>query len=100
MLESARVTACDEMYVAQVDGRIIAAVTLATAGLYPDTRPTMATLFVSQAHHRQGVGRLLCEFAIRRFIELDKIPVYVEVTTGGMKSLIARLPDDLRASLD
>jgi GNAT superfamily N-acetyltransferase len=100
MLHSSRVYACDEMYVAVHDGRIVAGVTLATNGLDGRNLPTLSTIFTSQECHRQGVGRQLCEFAIRRFMELGKTPVYVEVTSKGMRALVAGLSDELKQALN
>jgi len=95
MLEWERVQACDEMYVAEIEGRIVGAVTLATNWRVP----TLATLYVSQDCQRSGIGTQLCTDAIRRFVELGKTPVYVDATTNGMKSLILKLPEDLQSHL-
>jgi GNAT superfamily N-acetyltransferase len=95
MLDWERVQACDEMHVAEIDGRIVGAVTLATNWRVP----TLATLYVSRDCQRLGIGTQLCTDAIRRFVELGKTPIYVDATTKGMKTLILNLPEDLKSHL-
>ena len=99
MLGWDRIVPCDELFVAVNDGRIVAAVTLASDGIDGSKMSTLATLFTLPECHHQGVGHRLCEFAIRRFIEVGKVPIHCDATTQGMKATINGLPDELRLHL-
>src|SRR5690606_9365146 len=91
LFDTQRLSACDECYVAEVDGQIAGAVTLAYAAA---NGPTLDTLFVWDDQQNKGIGASLCEKATQRLIEAGKTPIYCEVNTRGMHRLIKRLPPE------
>lgn len=94
LLGSDRVDACDEYFVAEIDGQIVGAVTLAFEAI---NGPTLETLYVWRDLQRRGIGPALCETAARRFTEVGKTPIACEVENAAMHKAIQKLPNDLQA---
>lgn len=85
--------------VAEHDGTIIGAVTLA---FHDSDRPepgTLDTLYVVPEHRGNGVGTRLCELAVRSFVETRAIPAACHATTEAMVRTIERLPSELKKHL-
>jgi GNAT superfamily N-acetyltransferase len=99
LMDTDRLKKCDVLFVAEYSGTIAGVVALASDGCDGSTGPTLATLFTLPEFQRRGVGRSLCEFGIRRFLELGNTPIACDVTTHAMHSTIRRLPVDLQAHL-
>jgi N-acetylglutamate synthase-like GNAT family acetyltransferase len=70
LLDPGRLSECDEFFVAECDGEIIGAVTL--AGLKNKRLPTLDALYVVPTHRGRRVGPRLCETALLRFKETQK----------------------------
>jgi GNAT superfamily N-acetyltransferase len=97
LLDSVRLPLCDEFVVADCNGDIVEMVTL--AGLRNRRPPTLDALYVVPSYRGRGVGSRLCQMAIQRFKEAEKIPVFCDVTTRNMHRTIESLPSELKALL-
>jgi GNAT superfamily N-acetyltransferase len=91
LLGTERLIQCDEAFVAEQDARIVGAVTLAFSGVFDPKMPTLDALYVLPECHRQGIGFALLEQAVRRFMELGKVPIFCRVTSEEMQSLLKAL---------
>ena len=103
LLGTDRLGQCDESFVAECDGRIAGAVTLAYNGVYNPKRPTLDALYVLPDFQRQGIGLALLLTAVRRFVELGRTPVLCKVESAEMRALLERLGErhpDLRQQID
>lgn len=100
LFDTDRLRQCDELFAGEIDGKLVGVVAMASAGCDSSKLPTLATLYVVPNAQGKGIGIQLCEFALRRFIAAGKIPIYCDVTSRKMQSVIDRLPDDLKAHLE
>lgn len=91
LLGTERLIQCDEAFVAEQDARIVGAVTLAFNGVFDPKMPTLDALFVLPECQRQGIGFALLDHAVRRFVELGKVPIFCRVTSCDMQALLKRL---------
>lgn len=78
---------CDEAIVAECDGRIIGASTLAFNGIGPNRMPILQGVYVLDKFRDHGVGLRLTELAMERFIEMRKTPVYCSASDDMQKTL-------------
>lgn len=97
LLDSDRLRFCDEFFVAEWNGQIVGAVTLAI--FKAERLPTLDVVYVRPALRGKRVGPRLVETAIRRFKEAKRTPILCDVTSKDMHRLIERLPPDLRTEL-
>lgn len=95
LFDPGRLVQCDEAFVAVAGQRIVGAVTLAFHGVYAPKMPTLDALYVLPEFQRQGIGLALVERAIRRFVEMDKVPVFCRVESAEMRALLSRLNERL-----
>jgi ribosomal protein S18 acetylase RimI-like enzyme len=79
-----RVRHCDEAFVAEVDGVIVGAVTLAFKGIFGGNKPTLDGLYVLPEYRRRGIGCRLITHAVRRFAEVGRTPVLCNVESDEM----------------
>jgi len=86
-----RIDQCDEAFVAECDGRVVGAATLAFNGVYAPKRPTLDALYLIPEFRGRGIGFALLERAIRRFIEVGKCPVLCKAESAEMGALLERL---------
>jgi len=84
---------CDEAIVAECDGRIVGASTLAFNGIGQNRMPILQGVYVLDIFRGRGVGLRLTELAMERFIEMRKTPVYCSTSDDMQKTL-----DRLRAT--
>lgn len=89
----------DEAVVAERDGQVVGAVTLAFNDLDCPAPGTLDTLYVLPGHRGKGLGTRLCESAINRFIGSGWTPVFCHVITEAMQRLVDRLPSELRGQM-
>lgn len=80
----------DEFFVAKFQGKVIASIVLAVK----ENGPLLHSLFVCPKHRKKGIGRKLVELAIDRFVEENRIPIYVVVQSQGMENLLNSLPKE------
>lgn len=79
-----RLRQCDEAFVAEVDGVIVGAVTLAFKGLFGRNKPTLDGMYVLPKYRRRGIGCHLITHAVRRFVEVGRTPVLCNVESEEM----------------
>jgi N-acetylglutamate synthase-like GNAT family acetyltransferase len=99
LFDSNRLSQCDEIFSAEIDGQIAGVVALASTGCDGSGVPTLATIYTVRAFRNRGVALSLCEHGIRRLADAGKTPIYVDVTSRGAHETIKRLPPEVQAHL-
>ena len=79
-----RVRQCDEAFVAEVDGVLVGAVTLAFKGVFGRNKATLDGLYVLPEYRGRGIRCRLMAHAVRRFVEVGRIPVLCNVESEEM----------------